>query len=54
MEYELETGNMGPSPLRKLGIWDDENYPILDYGKRENLKLGTRKKIILKFELGNL
>ena len=35
-------------------IWDHENYPSLEYGKRENMKLGTWNMVILKFELGNL
>ena len=38
----------------KSGIWDHESYPILEYGKRENMKLGTWNQVILKFELGNL
>ena len=42
------------SPYMKSGIWDHENYPILEYGKRENMKLGTWTKVILKFELVNL
>ena len=54
MEHEHEKGNTGHSPYMKSGIRDHENYPILEYGKRENMKLGTRNKVILKFELGNL
>ena len=54
MEYKHEKGNTGHSPYMKSGIWDHENYPILEYRKRENMKLGTRNKVILKFELGNL
>ena len=38
----------------KSGIWDQENYRMLEYGKRQNIKLGTWIKVILKFELGNL
>ena len=30
------------------------NYQILEYGKREIMKLGTWNKVILKFELGEL
>ena len=41
MQSFYEPGNMEP-----------QNDPILEYGKRENLKLGAWK--ILKFELGNL
>ena len=51
---ELEKGNTGHSPYMKSGIWDHENYPILEYGKREIMKLGTWNKVILKFELGNI
>ena len=54
MEHEHEKGNTGHSPYMKSGIWDHENYPILEYRKRENVKLGTWNKVILKFELGNL
>ena len=54
MEYEYEKGNAGHSPCMKSGIWDHENYPILEYGKRENMKLGTWNKVTLKLELGNL
>ena len=54
MEYEHEKGNTGHSPYMKSGIWDHENYPSLEYGKRESMKLGTWNKVILKFELGNL
>ena len=54
MEHEHEKGNTGRSPYMKSGIWDQENYPILEYGKRENMKLGTWNKVILKFELGNV
>ena len=46
--------NFWNSPYMKSGILDHENYPILEYGKRENMKLGTWNKVILKFELGNL
>ena len=52
MEYEREKGNTEHSPYVKSGIYDYKNYPILEYGKRENMKLGTWNKIILKFELG--
>ena len=54
MEHEHEKGNTGHSPCMKSGIWDHENYPILEYRKRENMKLGIWNKVILKFELGNL
>ena len=54
MEHEHEKGNMGHSPYMKSGICDHKNYPILEYGKRENMKLGIWNKVILKFELGNL
>ena len=54
IEHEHEKGNMGRSPYMKLGISDHENYPILEYSKRENMKLGTWNNVILKFELGNL
>ena len=54
MEHEHEKENTGHSPYMKSGIWDHENYPILEYGTRENMKLGTWNKVILKFELGNL
>ena len=52
MEYEK--GNTGHSPDMKSGIWDQENYPILEYGKREKMKLEIWSKVILTFELGNL
>ena len=54
MEYEHEKANTGHSPYMTSGIWDHRNYRILEYGKRENMKLETWTKIILKFELGNL
>ena len=56
MEHEFEKGNTGHSPYMKSGIWDHENYPILEYGEREIMKLGTLtwNKVILKFEVGNL
>ena len=47
-------GNTGRSPYMKSGMWDHENYPILECKKRENMKLETWNKVILKFELGNL
>ena len=31
-----------------------QNYRILEYGKRDNMKLGTWNKVILTFELGNI
>ena len=42
------------SPCMKSGIWNHKIHPILEYGKRENMKLGTWNKVILKFEVGNL
>ena len=54
MEYERERGNTGHSRYMKSGIWDHEKYPFLEYGKRENNKLGTWNTVIFKFELGNL
>ena len=54
MEHEHEKGNMGHSPYMKSGIWNHEIYPILEYGKSENMKLRTLNRVILKFELGNL
>ena len=41
MEYEHEKGNTGHSTYMKSGIWDHENYPISEYGKKEDLKLGV-------------
>ena len=49
MEYEHEPGNTRHSPYMKSGISDHEIYPILEYGKREDMKLGTWNKVILKF-----
>ena len=54
VEYEHEKGNTGHSPYMKSGIWDRENYPILEYGKTEIMKLGTWNKVILTFEVRNL
>ena len=54
MEYEREKANTGHSPCTILAIWDRKNYRILEYGRRENMKLGTWNKVILKFEPGNL
>ena len=54
MEHEHEKGNTGHSPYMKLGIRDHKNYRTLEYGKRENMKLGTWNKVILKFEVGNI
>ena len=45
MEYKHEKGNAEHSPYINSGIWDRENYPILEYGKRENMKLGTWNKV---------
>ena len=38
----------------KSGIWDHENYPILEYAKSKKMNLGTWNNVILKFELGKL
>ena len=54
MEHQHEKGNTGQSPCMILGIWNHEIYPILEYGKSENMKLGTWNKVSLKFELGNV
>ena len=48
MEHEHEKENTGHSLYMKLGIWDHKNYRILEYGKREIMKLGTWNKVILK------
>ena len=54
MEHAHEKRNTEHSPYMKLGTWDHKNYRILEYEKRENMKLGTWNKVILKFELGNI
>ena len=54
MGYVMKKGNTGHSPYMKSRIWDHKSYPILECGKRESMKLGTRNKVILKFELRNL
>ena len=54
MEYEHEKGNTGRGPYMESGIKDHEKDPILDYGKRKHMNLGTWNEVILKFELGNL
>ena len=46
MEYEHKKGNTGHSPYIRSGIWDHENYPVLEYGKREDMKLGTWNEVI--------
>ena len=40
-EYEGENGNTGHSPKYEIGNMGPQNYPILECGKRENMKLGT-------------
>lgn len=40
--------------VRKLGIWEHENWPIWENGKMEKMKFGIWNKVILKFETGNL
>ena len=47
MEYEHEKGNTGHSPFMKSEIWDHEKYPILEFEKRESMKLGTWNNVIL-------
>ena len=47
----MKKGTQFLHKLENMGPW---NYPILEYGKRENMKLATWNKVILKFELGNL
>ena len=43
MEYEHAKGNTGHSPYMKSGIWDQENDPILEYGKRGKYENGNMK-----------
>ena len=38
----------------KSGIWDQENYPIVEYGKRENMNWEHGIRSFFIFELGNL
>ena len=39
-------------PNMKLGMWGHEKYRIWEDGNKENMKLRTWNKVILKFEVG--
>ena len=49
--HEHGKGNMGTQFLYANGNLGTRKVPIWKYGKRENMKLGTWNKVILKSEL---